>query len=114
MPTMTKEKRHSKRIIIRLLAEFFSAGKDYVGAIENLSEYGICIRIFPLNSAIDFVPGTPIELEFKCLSGEKLNLRCEVKWIFMYKEQTRGLITNMGMEIIDSPQKYKESIRNLS
>ncbi len=66
-----------------------------------------------MKNTIDFVPGTPLELEFKCLSGEKLNLHCEVKWIYMYKEQTRSLITNMGMEIINPPQKYKESIRNL-
>ena len=107
------EKRRSKRINFKLLAEFISAGEDYVGAIENLSEYGIYTRIFRRNNSIDFTPGTAIELELKCLSGEKLNLHCEVKWIHIHEKPSHDVVNSMGMEIIDPPQKYKELIRNL-
>ncbi len=107
------EKRRSKRMTIRLLAELFSVNNSYVGAIENLSEYGMNTRIFSPKNTIDFIPGAPFELEFRCLSGEKLNLHCETKWAYIYKDPTHDLIIIIGMEIIDPPQKYNELIRNL-
>ena len=98
---------------MNLLTELFLARESYIGAIENLSEYGLYLRILASKNAIDFTSGTPLELEFRCLSGEELNLHCEVRRVYTNIKPTNGTITSMGMEIIDPPQKYKELIRNL-
>ena len=98
---------------MNLLAELFAGSESYIGAIENLSEYGIYARIFHQKKSMDLTPGTALELKLKCLSGEKLNLHCEVKWIHIYETPSHDLVNSMGMNIIDPPQKYKELIRNL-
>jgi hypothetical protein len=107
------EKRRSKRVVITLLAELILEREIYVGAIENLSEYGINVRVFPVQAKIDFIPGTSLDLEFLSFSGEKLRVQCEIKWVYMYKEPSRGLITNMGMEIIDAHPRYQEFLKTL-
>jgi hypothetical protein len=108
-----KEKRRHNRINIRLLADIISVNKKYIGAIENLSEKGVYIRLFPQSNILNFIPKTPLRVEFKCLSGEELNLNCVVRWVYAYEKQEHGLTTILGTEIIKPPQKYKELIRNL-
>jgi hypothetical protein len=107
------EKRRSKRIIITLLAELILEREIYVGAIENLSEYGINVRIFPLQAKTEFIPGTSLDLELLSFSGEKLQVQCEIKWVHIYKEPSQGLITSMGMEIIDAHPRYQEFLKTL-
>ncbi len=93
------EKRLSKRIIIGLKAEIISGDIICEGVIENLSETGIYVITAPTKSEIDFAPGTILEVKFQFLSGETLNLHCEVKW--SYKTPPHGLTNRIGMKIID-------------
>ncbi len=94
-------KRLSKRIIIGLKAEIISGDIICEGVIENLSEAGIYVITAPTKTEIDFAPGTILEVKFQFLSGETLNLHCEVKW--SYKTPPHGLTNRIGMKIIDPP-----------
>jgi hypothetical protein len=105
------ERRRFRRKIVSLKAELISGGVSYLGVIENLSEEGIYMRIAPTKNAIDFVPGTKVELRFQPSSEETLNLPCSVKWA--YKTPPHGLTTSIGMEIINPPPEYKEFLETL-
>ena len=94
-------KRLSKRIIIGLKAEIISGGISCEGVIENLSEAGIYVITAPTKAEIDFAPGTILEVKFQFLSGETLNLHCEVKW--SSKTLPHRLTNRIGMKIIDPP-----------
>src|SRR3990167_9703709 len=94
-------KRLSKRIIIGLKAEIISGDISCEGVIENLSEAGIYVITAPTKTEINFAPGTILEVKFQFLSGETLNLHCEVKW--SYKTPPHGLTNRIGMKIINPP-----------
>lgn len=100
------EKRLSKRIIIGLKAEIISGDIICEGVIENLSEAGIYVITAPTKTEIDFAPGTILEVKFQFLSGETLNLQCEVKW--SYKTPPHSLTNRIGMKIIDPPWDMSE------
>ena len=95
------KKRLSKRIIIGLKAEIISGDISCEGVIENLSEAGIYVITAPTKTEINFAPGTILEVKFQFLSGETLNLHCEVKW--SYKTPPHGLTNRIGMKIINPP-----------
>ncbi len=95
------ERRLSKRIIIGLKAEIISGDMSCEGVVENLSEDGVCVITVPAKTTIDFAPKTILEVKLQFLSGETLNLRCEVIW--SHKIQPHGLTNKVGMKIIDPP-----------
>ncbi len=105
------ERRHSKRIIVNLKAELISGSVSYAGFIGNLSEDGIYLITDPTKTPVDFTPGTPLEVKFEPLTGETLCLNCMVKW--SYKTPPHGLANSIGLEIIDTPLKYKEFLKTL-
>ena len=100
-------KRH-KRTPVKLKAEVISGDKSYEGFIMNLSDDGIYMVTSPINASTDFTPGNPLNVRFKTQSGESLNLNCEVGWLHMNKTPPHGLTTGMGVEIINTPQEYKD------
>jgi hypothetical protein len=92
-------KQRFKRIIIGLKVEIISGDISCEGVIENLSENGIFVITFPAQTTIDFIPETPLQLNFRTLLGETLNLRCKVIW--SSKTPPHGLTSRIGMEIIE-------------
>jgi hypothetical protein len=103
--------RRSRRIIVNLPAEIVIGDKRYASSIENLSEEGAYIVTAPLKSSTEFIPESPLELRFAFPSGEKLNLHCKVKW--SYQTPPHGYTTSIGVEIIDPPLTYKETLKTL-
>ncbi len=81
------------------------------GVIENLSMHGICLKTFPQSSALDYAPGTILELKIPSFSGETLNLRCMVKW--SQKIPPDDLTYKMGMKIINPSMKYSKLLKIL-
>lgn len=114
MSQTTSEKRNSKRIDIRLLAECYADEICYAGSIENISKSGVSTRIFPTSNAIDITPGTLLKLKFKCLSVEELIVHCEVKWIYMCKTPTHDFMSTMGLEFIHMPSNYNDLLGGLT
>ncbi len=51
-------------------------------------------------------------MEIRCTlpSEEKVNLKCEVKWSNK-KDSPFGVSLNMGMKILDPPEKYMKFIK---
>ncbi len=101
------QKRH-KRTPVKLKAELISGDKNYEGSIMNISDDGIYIVTSPTRTSIDFIPGNPLNVRFQTHSGESLDLNCEVEWLHIDKTLSNGLTNKMGIEIIDTPQEYRD------
>ena len=105
------KERQTKRIIINLPAELICGDRRYAGSIENLSPVGAYVVTAPAQSSLDFSPHSSLELRFRFPSGEKLNLHCIVKW--SYATPPHGYTHSIGLEIIDPPLTYQETLTTL-
>lgn len=103
------EARRSKRTIISLPAEIISKDSRHAASIENLSDEGIYLVTAPANPSPDLTPATIIELRFRFHSGEKMCLHCRVKW--SYPTPPHGYTNSIGLEIMDPPLTYIESLK---
>ena len=114
---MVERRAERKKVILE--TDFTSGGRNYTGVIENVSEYGAYIKTSLTKTAIDFLPATILELEFRIPSGETINLRCEIMWLYSKKIQHPRLENgfafenNIGMEIKTSPPEYKKFVMDL-
>lgn len=108
---MEMESRRSKRIIISMQAEIISKDSRHAASIENLSDEGIYLVTAPSNPSPDLTPETTIEVRFSFPSGEKMRLHCRVKW--SYQTPPHGYTNSIGLEIIDPPLTYIETLKTL-
>lgn len=106
------EKRASERISDSLDAEVSFDGVSFSGIIMNYSDEGLFLVSATLYE-VDAVDEN-IEMEVRCTlpSEEKVNLRCRVKWCNK-KDSPFGVSMNIGMKILDPPEKYLEFIKGL-
>lgn len=104
-------RRRSNRIHVEFEAELISNGIRYEVVIENLSEDCIYMRTLPKKTAVDFSPGTKLELEFRIPSGETLNLDCKVIW--SNKTPPDSLTNSLCLEITEIPPAYEEFFKAL-
>jgi len=105
------EARKHKRFIVSLEAELLFGADHIACSIENISEVGIYIITSHSKSDADFPPGTNLELIAKFPGGEDQRLNCKVKW--QYRTPPYGVTTSIGMEIVDPPPSYIESLKTL-
>ncbi len=105
------ELRSSKRIIVNSPAEIIAGDKRYASTIENLSVKGIYVTTAPLKFPLDFTSDMLLELRFRLMSGEKLNLQCKIKW--SYQTPPHGYTHSIGLEVIDPPLTYMEFLKSL-
>jgi hypothetical protein len=106
------ERRRSRRIPVNLEANIISAGKSYVGLIENVSEGGLeYLMTSQVLVSEKFTPKKSLEVTFVIPSGETLHLNCELVW-FLRAPLSEKLLT-LGLKIIDPSTKYKEFIKSL-
>ena len=104
------EKRASERISDSLDAEVTFDGVSFSGIVMNYSEEGLFLvsaSLYELDEVDE-----QIEIEVRCTlpSGEKVNLRCKVKWCNK-RDSPFGVSLNMGMKILDPPEQYMEFLR---
>jgi hypothetical protein len=105
------ESRQNKRFIVGLEAELLFGDTHIACSIENLSEVGIYIITSYSKTVSEFPPDTGIKLIFQFPNGERQCLDCKVKW--HYKTPPHGVTNSVGMEIIDPPPSYLESLKTL-
>lgn len=105
------ERRSEKRHQVGFKCELLYGGKSYFGSVENISENGLNMTAYPLNRSIDFKAGTELEMKFQFLSGEVVNVRCELKW--SYETLPHELMFSMGTRIIESSREYREFLKSL-
>jgi hypothetical protein len=107
------ERRRSKRITVSLKAERISGNMKKAVMIENISERGISMITAPAKTAARFKPGIDVRLKLRLSTGEILDLDCKVRWSYP-RLPTEGLTSNVGLEVIDPPQKYKKFVKALN
>ena len=103
--------RKHKRFIVSLEAELLFRDDHIACSIENISEVGIYLITSYSKAVTDLPPGTSLELTVKFPNGESQHLNCKVKW--QYKTPPHGVTNSMGMEIVDPPHSYMESLKSL-
>jgi hypothetical protein len=104
------DKRTSERKSDSLDAEITLDGLNYSGIIMNYSEDGLFLVSATLYDVDEVDEKTEMEIICTLPSEEKVNLKCEVKWSNK-KDSPFGVSINMGLKIIDPPQKYTEFIK---
>ena len=104
------EKRVSERISDSLDAEITLDGVNYSGIIMNYSDEGLFLVSATLYDVDEVDEHTEMEIRCTLPSEEKVNLKCEVKWSNK-KDSPFGGSLNMGMKILDPPEKYMEFIK---
>jgi hypothetical protein len=97
-------KRFSDRIPVSLEAEVVFNNARFDGKIENLSEEGIFIRIFPENGSADFQSGTVFKL-----TSETVSLDSRVVWSEV--DAPGNGANNIGLEILEKPPLYDEYVK---
>jgi hypothetical protein len=107
------EKRRHIRVDYRADAEIIFGDRSYRGIIENISESGIFKVAFPEKEIVDLIPGSALAVKFKGPSGNLFDLRCEIKWLRIYTVSPFALKYNLGIEIVNAPQEYREFVEQL-
>ncbi|MHA2219490.1 MAG: hypothetical protein ACXACY_26570, partial [Candidatus Hodarchaeales archaeon] len=100
-----------ERISVKLEGKFFSNDTSCIAYIRNVSALGVNAIITPLNCAKYFLKEAKHELKMHIPSGDTIKLNCIRKWSSSISPQ--GLTKEIGLEIIDPPNQYKEFLSTL-
>lgn len=104
--------RRFRRIRVSLKAEHILANVNRPVFIENVSEQGIHMVTLHKGAEGQFFPGENIDLKVWLSSGERIPLRCEVRWA-SFKTPPDGVTDSVGLQIIDPPSQYVSFVRAL-
>jgi len=100
------EKRHSRRIPVRLEAFILTGEKTYMGYIENVSESGFEYLVHSsIKAPEDFHYEKTVEIYFQIPSGEAVNMFCTVKWLSKNSSADNPL--TIGIKIAEPSTKFK-------
>jgi len=102
-----------KRIDAKISAELSIDGKYYEGLIDNLSEEGLFEIVFTDIEETDFTLKKNLRVKFHRPSGEDLDLKCQIIWLRLNRDNPARLKYCMGMEIISPPESYKKYVKTL-
>jgi len=102
-----------KRIDAKISAELSIDGKYYEGSIDNLSEEGLFEIVLTDIENTDFTLKKNIRVKFHRPSGEDLDLKCQIIWLRLNRDNPARLKCCMGMEIILPPESYKKYVKTL-
>ncbi|MHA2219382.1 MAG: PilZ domain-containing protein [Candidatus Hodarchaeales archaeon] len=103
--------RFSGRMNVDLETEIIFNNTSYEAKIENVSEEGLLIRIYPEHGSVDFYPGTIIKLKLEIPSGEKVSIDCNVVW--SKKDVLDAVTNNLGLQVLEIPPQYNEFVKTL-
>lgn len=101
-----------RRVTVNIEAEIVSYKESYPAFIRNISEYGIHVKVANIEPAKPSDSGADVDLKFQLPSGETVSLYGRKKWVC--KNTSNSFIENIGVEIIDPPDEYKDFCRVLS
>ncbi len=114
------EKRCGERKLVTIDAEIVSGKDRYKGRIGNISlniymKVGLFIQFATdLDASLnDFLPPSKVIIKFKIPSGEEFELKCESRWINITLAPPHSRVNQLGMQIIDPPEKLKEFAETL-
>ncbi|MBI4698253.1 MAG: PilZ domain-containing protein [Nitrospirae bacterium] len=108
------DRREFPRKDVVFKAEISSGGNNYKGVIKNISQSGAGIEIMPTKNAADFVPDSILAVTFQLPTGDVLNLRYEVAWLYSKKFSPEGLKQNaVGVEIKEPSSTLNRFLKDL-
>jgi hypothetical protein len=99
------EIRRAERKMVRLMAEYTSGPVKRLVFIENVSGEGMHMVTLNKGMKDQFFPGKSVELKLGLASGERIPLRCEVRWVSA-ERPPYATSYGVGLEIIDPPSQY--------
>jgi hypothetical protein len=102
------KKRVGKRLHFGLDAQF---GSGCMAFTENISEYGIYVKIACTEPTTHIKLGTMVNLIVQLPSGQLLELMCKKIW--SNKNTPSSLIEHIGIQLINPPQDYIYFIKRL-
>jgi hypothetical protein len=102
-----------KRIDTKMSAEVTIDGKYYKGSIENVSEEGLFEIVFSEVEITGFTPKKTLTVKFHIPYGEDLDLKCQIVWLRLNRDNPARLKYCMGMEIISPPESYIKFVKTL-
>jgi hypothetical protein len=106
------EKRHFKRIPVRLEAFILADERTYAGFIENVSAYGFeYLMHTSIKAPEDFHFEKTVEIYFQAPSGEAVIMLCTVRWLS--NRSTIDEPLTIGIKIADPSPKFKDLIQTL-
>lgn len=106
------EKRHHRRIPVRLEAFILTEDKTYMGSIENISENGFEYLVHSsIKAPEDFHYEKTVEIYFQVPSGEAVNMLCTVKWLSKSPSSDKPL--SIGIKIAEPSPKFDGLIQAL-
>lgn len=103
--------RRSRRVIVNIDAKLIMGDRTFASFIENLSEEGAYVTTAPSKSNLDFAPETPVTLIFRFPAGDEIELQGKIKW--SYITPPHGYTNSIGLEIINPPSTFKETLKTL-
>lgn len=106
------EVRRSKRKMASLMAEYTSGLVKRPVFIGNVSEEGMRMVSLIKGKEDQFFPGKSVELNLRLTSGERIPLRCEVRWVSA-ERPPYNVTYGVGLEIIDPPSQYVSFVTSL-
>ena len=109
---MEATRRNCNRIPVNLDAELVYGNTTCYAFIENISKFGIYVKITCIESTLNDKPDAMVNVKFKIPSGQVLNILCEERW--SKKNIETSLIEQVGMKIIDAPQEYMNFYQSVS
>ncbi|MEW6601852.1 MAG: PilZ domain-containing protein [Nitrospirota bacterium] len=101
-----------RRVRVNIDAEIITYNVPYPAFISDISERGIHLKIANMGPSKLSKPETKVDLKFRLPSGETIKLFCRGKW--SCKNTSKSVIENIGVEVIDPPDEYKEFCRLMS
>jgi len=98
----------SIRKSVQLPANLIVNDKSYSGMIINISSNGVGMYLDTTfqEGIINYDKKSILKLELYSTLGEQISLNCKVKWLRIHEMVPDGLITRMGVEIIDPPANF--------
>ena len=105
-------RRICNRIYVGLEAELFSYSSSHTAFIENISEYGMYVKVASDNNIDSNNSDSCLKLKLQLPSGNSLKLKCMRVW--SYKNTANSLIERIGFQVIDPPDEYRDFYNILS
>jgi hypothetical protein len=93
---------------VQLPANLIITDKSYSGMIINISRSGVGMYVDTAfqEGIINYDNKSLLKLELYSTLGEQISLNCKVKRLRVHEIAPTGLITRMGVEIIDPPANF--------
>ena len=103
------EKRVSGRKKADLLrTDIYYNGNSHTGVIENICEHGLHLTTISRDNVTYFIPEEVFDLEVFTSDENKVNIKCEARWVHINKTPTHGLTYRIGMRIIGYASGYND------